>query len=159
MTELQMHLGSRIGRTRVDPWRFHTVRELNRAGVKVLTRDDLEWFQWRPRENLIVIRASDDPFFRRGTVALALAHRALGHWCNSLRQDIEARDLAARWLISEPETVWARSAVPVVGFVVAAAQLRVDPAPLRVRLGAVCPCTSNLGLFRDWSCGCGEIAA
>lgn len=160
MTTLTIHPGSQTGRTRVDPYRFSVVREIRRAGVRVINRDDLEWFQWQPRTNTIIIRVSDDPFFRRGTIALALAHRALGHWGNSLRQDVEARDLAARWLINETETEWARTAVPMLGFVVAATRLRVHPAPLRVRLGDVCAgCVSNLDLLHGWDCGCAETAA
>jgi hypothetical protein len=158
MRALTVHRGLRIGRAPVNPYRFHTVRELNRAGVKVIRRNDLEWFQWQPRTNTIVVRSSDDPWFLRGTIALALAHRALGHWQNSLVQDIEARDLAARWLISDTDAAWALDAVPVLGYAVAAAQLRIHPAPLRVRVGGVCGCLSNLDLFHEWDRDCGTVA-
>jgi hypothetical protein len=159
MTTLKVHHGSRTGPAPADPWQFNPIRELHRAGTRVIRRCDLEWFLWQPRANTIVVNADLDQIAMRGTVSLALAHRALGHWGNSLRQDIEARTLSARWLISDTDAAWARTAVPVLGIDATAARLRLRPAALRIRLGAVCRCLSNLEVYRRDVCECDEAAA
>ena len=53
------------------------------------------------RTETIALQPSFGPTFKRGTVTLALAHRALGHWGVSMRQDVEARELTAGWLIND----------------------------------------------------------
>ena len=154
-TALTMHRGSLIGsRVPADPWRFNPIRELHRAGVRVITHSDLEWFAWRPRTDTIVVNADMHPLTTRAAVTLALAHRALGHWGNTLPQDLEARDLAARWLITDHETAWARHAIPQLGAEDVAALLRVRPIHLQIRLGAICRCLTNLDAHRGDACGC-----
>jgi len=161
MTTLTVHPGSLIGtRAPADPYRFNPIRELHRAGTKVITREDCEWFQWQPRSDIIVVCADMHPLATRAAVTLALAHRALGHWGNSLRQDLEARDLAGRWLIPDHDTEWARGAIPQLGAEEVAALLRVRMIHLRIRLGTICRCLANLDVHRGGTCECaGEVAA
>jgi hypothetical protein len=41
---------------------------------------DVEWLTWSPRTETIALPPAFGPVLKRGTVTLALAHRALGHW-------------------------------------------------------------------------------
>jgi hypothetical protein len=133
---------------------FNVMRELRRTGARVITSADVEWFQWRPRPETIVINAAAGAHLRRSTTALALAHRALGHWGNTLRQDIEARGLVARWLISDRQLDTARQFADVVGIDQVAAALRVTPNVVRIRLGLPCQCLTNIDVFRGATCEC-----
>lgn len=154
MTALTMHGGSRTDTTPADPYRFNPIRELHRAGIRVLTRGDIEWFAWRPRTDTIVIRGGLGATRSRGTLTLALAHRALGHWQNSLTQDIEARNLAARWLIPDHLAAWARRVHPTYGATGIAEHLHVSPAAVQIRLGLICGCLTNIAVYRGVHCGC-----
>ena len=160
MTALTVYPGSRIGPAPArDPYRFNPIRDVRRAGITILTRNDCEWFAWMPRSNTIVVHPFKHPLRARGALTLALAHRALGHWGNSHRQDVEARDLAAQWLIPDRDADWARTHVPVFGVDEVAARLRVWPSGVRIRLGTVCLCLSNVGVFRGDTCECVDTAA
>ena len=54
--------------------------EIHRSGVTVVNDPDVEWFTWSPRTQTIGLQPEFGPVFKRGTVTLALAHRALGYW-------------------------------------------------------------------------------
>ena len=151
--------GSRIGRAPApDPYRFNPIRETNRARIKIITRGDCEWFAWRPRTDTIILRPDPNPWVLRGAITLALAHRALGHWGNTVAQDVEARNLASHWLISDEEATWARRALPTLGINEVAAHLQLPTQPVRIRLAQVCRCLTNLNVHRGDECDC-AIAA
>ena len=59
---------------------FNPLAEIHRSGVVVINDPDVEWFIWSPRTETIALQPAFGPTFKRATVALALAHRALGHW-------------------------------------------------------------------------------
>ena len=137
---------------------FNPVAEIHRSGVTVINDDDVEWFVWSPRTETIALQSSFGPTFKCGTVALALAHRALGHWGMSMRQDMEARELTARWLIDDPSADYAMGALPVIGVVGVARQLGVTPHVLQVRLQfSPCRCLTNVDIFHGMQCECGAI--
>jgi hypothetical protein len=137
---------------------FNPVAEIHRSGVTVVNDDDVEWFMWSPRTETIALQPSFGPTFKCGTVALALAHRALGHWGISMRQDMEARELTARWLIDDHSAEYAIGALPVIGVVGVARQLGVTPHVLQVRLQfSPCRCLTNVDIFHGLQCECGAI--
>lgn len=137
---------------------FNPVAEIHRSGVTVVNDDDVEWFMWSPRTETIALQPSFGPTFKCGTVALALAHRALGHWGISMRQDMEARELTARWLIDDRSAEYAIGALPVIGVVGVARQLGVTPHVLQVRLQfSPCRCLTNVDIFHGLQCECGAI--
>jgi hypothetical protein len=89
---------------------------------------------------------------KRTTLALALAHRALGHWGRTLEQDVEARRLAAQWLLPEREIAHAVQAVGIDPWAMAE-HLSVTRGILLVKFGMVCDHQTNLALFRGLTCG------
>ena len=139
---------------------FNPVAEIHRSRVTVVNDADVEWFVWSPRTETIALQTSFGPTFKRGTVALALAHRALGHWGMSMRQDMEARELTAKWLIDDRSANYAIGALPVIGVVGVARQLGVTPHVLQVRLQfSPCRCLTNVDIFHGLQCECGAIPA
>ena len=139
---------------------FNPVAEIHRSRVTVVNDADVEWFVWSPRTETIALQPSFGPTFKRGTVALALAHRALGHWGMSMRQDMEARELTAKWLIDDRSANYAIGALPVIGVVGVARQLGVTPHVLQVRLQfSPCRCLTNVDIFHGLQCECGAIPA
>ena len=139
---------------------FNPVAEIHRSRVTVVNDATVEWFVWSPRTETIALQTSFGPTFKRGTVALALAHRALGHWGMSMRQDMEARDLTAKWLIDDRSANYAVGALPVIGVVGVARQLGVTPHVLQVRLQfSPCRCLTNVDIFHGLQCECGAIPA
>ena len=137
---------------------FNPVVEIHRSCVTVVNDADVEWFAWSPRTETIALQPSFGPTFKRGTVALALAHRALGHWGMSMKQDMEARELTAKWLIDDRAADYAVRALPVIGVVGLAQQLGVTPHVLQVRLQfSPCRCLSNVDIFHGLQCECGAI--
>ncbi len=69
-------------------------------------------------------------------------------------QDLEARDLSARWLVSDQDAAYASVMVPTFGIDKIAASLRIRPAALRIRLGLACRCLTNISVYRGEACGC-----
>ena len=139
---------------------FNPVAEIHRSRVTVVNDATVEWFVWSPRTETIALQTSFGPTFKRGTVALALAHRALGHWGMSMRQDMEARELTAKWLIDDRSANYAIGALPVIGVVGVARQLGVTPHVLQVRLQfSPCRCLTNVDIFHGLQCECGAIPA
>jgi len=139
---------------------FNPVAEIHRSRVTVVNDATVEWFVWSPRTETIALQPSFGPTFKRGTVALALAHRALGHWGMSMRQDMEARELTAKWLIDDRSANYAIGALPVIGVVGVARQLGVTPHVLQVRLQfSPCRCLTNVDIFHGLQCECGAIPA
>lgn len=139
---------------------FNPVVEIHRSRVTVVNDATVEWFVWSPRTETIALQPSFGPTFKRGTVALALAHRALGHWGMSMRQDMEARELTAKWLIDERSANYAMGALPVIGVVGVARKLGVTPHVLQVRLQfSPCRCLTNVDIFHGLQCECGAIPA
>ena len=139
---------------------FNPVAEIHRSRVTVVSDATVEWFVWSPRTETIALQTSFGPTFKRGTVALALAHRALGHWGMSMRQDMEARELTAKWLIDDRSANYAIGALPVIGVVGVARQLGVTPHVLQVRLQfSPCRCLTNVDIFHGLQCECGAIPA
>src|SRR5580765_2614175 len=67
-------------RSRLTVSPFNPLTEIHRSGVTVVNDPDVEWFTWSPRTETIALQPAFGPTFKRGTVTLALAHRALGHW-------------------------------------------------------------------------------
>lgn len=119
---------------------------------------DVEWFTWSPRTETIALQPAFGPTFKRGTVTLALAHRALGHWGTSMRQDMEARELTAAWLICDWRAAAAAAAIPTIGVVEIARQLGVTPHVVQVRLQlGRCRCLTNVDIFHGVQCECGGI--
>jgi len=151
----------RPARRRPDPRRslaFNLLREVHRSGVNVVNDPDVEWFTWSPRTETIALQPAFDVTFRRGTATLALAHRALGHWGISMRQDMEARELTARWLINDELAARAAAALPTIGAVDLARRIGVTPHVLQVRLQLTsCRCLTNLDIFHGQPCSCGAI--
>jgi hypothetical protein len=92
----------------------------------------------------VTLAATLSPAQARCALALALAHRALGHWGNTLAQDIEARTLATSWLMP--------SLPPRASPAELAELFAVTDAAARVRLGLACAELTNLELHR------GELA-
>jgi hypothetical protein len=134
--------------------------EIHRSGVAVVDDPDVEWFTWSPRTETIALQPSFGPTFKfkRGTVTLALAHRALGHWGVSMRQDVEARELTAGWLINDQLADYAASTIPTIGVVGVAGQLGVTPHVVQVRLQlSACRCLTNVDIFHGQQCECGAI--
>ena len=84
-----------------DKARWSLVREMHRPGVTIALSDELEWFRWEPRAQRLTLAAHLPSGVARRTVAIALAHRALGHWGETLDQDRAARLLAYSWLGSD----------------------------------------------------------
>ena len=139
---------------------FNPVAEIHRSRVTVVNDATVEWFVWSPRTETIALQTSFGPTFKRGTVALALAHRALGHWGMSMRQDMEARELTAKWLIDDRSANYAIGALPVIGVVGVARQVGVTPHVLQVRLQfSPCRCLTNVDIFHGLQCECGAIPA
>ncbi len=139
---------------------FNPVVEIHRSRVAVVNDATVEWFVWSPRTETIALQPSFGPTFKRGTVALALAHRALGHWGMSMRQDMEARELTAKWLIDARSANYAMGALPVIGVVGVARKLGVTPHVLQVRLQfSPCRCLTNVDIFHGLQCECGAIPA
>jgi hypothetical protein len=137
---------------------YNVIREIHRSGVTVLNDPDVEWFAWHPRTQTIALQPTFGPTFKRGTVTLALAHRALGHWGLTMRQDMEARELTARWLINDESAAYAIAAVPTIGVGSVARQLGVTPHVLQVRLQlGECRCLTNVDIFHGQQCECGAI--
>ena len=150
------HLRS-VNRSAVE---FNPVAEIHRSRVTMVNDADVEWFVWSPRTETIALQPSFGPTFKRGTVALALAHRALGHWGMSMRQDMEARELTAKWLIDDRSATYAVGALPVIGVVGVARRLGVTPHVLQVRLQfSPCRCLTNVDIFHGLQCECGAIPA
>src|SRR5664279_3979766 len=137
---------------------FNPVVEIHRSGVIVVNDLDVEWFMWSPRTETISLQPAFGPTFKRATVALALAHRALGHWGISMRQEMEARELTAKWLIDDRSADYAVGALPALGVVAVAGQLGVTPHVLQVRLQfGPCRCLTNVDIFHGLQCECGAI--
>ena len=137
---------------------FNPLTEIHRSGVTIVNDPDVEWFTWSPRTATIALQPTFGPTFKRGTVTLALAHRALGHWGMSMRQDIEARELTAGWLINDRLADDAAAAIRTVGVVGVARQLGVTPHVLQVRLQlGRCRCLTNVDIFHGIQCECGGI--
>lgn len=78
--------------------RWSLVREMHRPGVQIAVSSQLEWFSWEPRVQRLTLAAHLPSEVARRTAALGLAHRALGHWGESVDQDRDARMLAREWL-------------------------------------------------------------
>ena len=155
MINRRVRLRRRVSRPAVE---FNPVTEIYRSGVTVVNDLDVEWFVWSPRTETIALQPSFGPTFKRGTVALALAHRALGHWGISMRQDMEARELTANWLINDRRADFAIGALPNLGVVGVARQLGVTPHVLQVRLQiSACRCLTNVDIFHGMQCECGAI--
>jgi hypothetical protein len=139
---------------------FNPLSEIHRSGVTVVNDPDVEWFTWSPRTETIALQPEFGPVFKRGTVTLALAHRALGHWGMSTRQDMEARELTAGWLINDRLATYAATAIPTIGVVSVARHLGVTPHVLQVRLQlGRCRCLTNIDIFHGIQCECGGIPA
>ena len=139
---------------------FNPLTELHRSGVAVVNDPDVEWFTWSPRTETIALQPTFGPTFKRGTVTLALAHRALGHWGVSMRQDMEARELTAGWLIDDRLADYAATAIPTLGVVGVARQIGVTPHVVQVRLQlGRCRCLTNVDIFHGIQCECGGIPA
>ena len=139
---------------------FNPLTEIHRSGVTVVNDPDVEWFTWSPRTETIALQPAFGPVFKRGTVTLALAHRALGHWGMSMRQDMEARELTAGWLINDQLARYAAAAIPTLGVVGVAQHLGVTPHVLQVRLQlGRCRCLTNVDIFHGVQCLCGGIPA
>lgn len=137
---------------------FNPVLEIHRTRVTVVNDPDVEWFCWSPRTETVALQPAFGTTFKRGTVALALAHRALGHWGMSVRQDVEARELTAGWLVGDRAARHGAALIPTLGVVGAARQLGVTPHVLQVRLQlGQCRCLTNLDIFRGVQCECGAI--
>ncbi len=139
---------------------FNPLTEIHRSGVTIVNDPDVEWFTWSPRTETIALQPAFGPVFKRGTVTLALAHRALGHWGMSMRQDMEARELTAGWLINDQLARYAAAAIPTIGVVGVAQRLGVTPHVLQVRLQlGRCRCLTNVDIFHGVQCECGGIPA
>jgi hypothetical protein len=139
---------------------YNPLMEIHRSGVTVVNDPDVEWFTWSPRTETIALQPEFGPVFKRGTVTLALAHRALGHWGMSMRQDMEARELTAGWLIDDRLAAYAAAAIPTIGVVGVAGHLGVTPHVVQVRLQlGRCRCLTNVDIFHGIQCECGGIPA
>lgn len=135
--------------------RWSLIGEIHRAGITVQRSADVEWFDWHPRTGTVILAAGLAPASARSATALALAHRAYGHWGNSFRQDQEARQLAVEWLVGSVRARWAWEQLPTLGFAAAAARLGVSVPALRVRLrSTTCVCLSNAEIHAGLPCGC-----
>jgi hypothetical protein len=158
MTHRRMSQRQRGGRLRAVG--FDPLREIHRSGVTIVNDPDVEWFTWSPRTETIALQPEFGPVFKRGTVALALAHRALGHWGRSMRQDMEARELTAGWLVNDRLAAYSATAIPTIGVVRVARYLGVTPHVLQVRLQlGQCRCLTNVDIFHGIQCECGGIPA
>src|SRR6476620_5581038 len=110
-------IGQRPRGDRLATSPFNPLTEIHRSGVTIVNDPDVEWFTWSPRTETIALQPAFGPTFKRGTVTLALAHRALGHWGMSMRQDIEARELTAEWRVNDRLAADAAAALPTVGVI------------------------------------------
>lgn len=132
---------------------FCPLTEIRRAGIAVRTAE-IDWFAWEPIRRRVSLGDHLSIEQKRCALALALAHRALGHWGNSIEQDVEARELAARWLLPREDLI--RDAIGAVGLDpwLVAEHLCVTLNALSVRLGMVCRHITNRQLFAGEFCDC-----
>jgi hypothetical protein len=112
---------------------------------------DIDWYGWEPLGQRLTLGRHLTEEQRRCTIALALAHRALGHWGSSLEQDIEARELAAWWLVPTGALIEAGRAVGTSPWRIVD-YLRVSRATLAVRLGLTCHHLTNWEVFHGYFC-------
>lgn len=132
---------------------FCPVTEIRRSGIVVIVAD-IEWYAWEPLDQRVSLGDHLSIDQKRCALALALAHRALGHWGNSISQDVEARELAAEWLLPDAQLIARAVRAEGLDPERVAAHLNVTVNALAVRLGIACRHLTNWQIFVGDVCIC-----